>query len=174
MSVFTDDEQREWLSSLDARPSSAAVVIEDGYHRVLTIKATYKNSWSPAGGVIDPGETPLQAAIREVKEEVGVTLDPSELSFLTVASRSVYERLVYQFVFYAKVTDGRLNNIKLQDGEVEDYIFLTRDEVLNDSLLVSWPLKFWAKGGAGYVETQVMKLENHPLDDVKLNVPMAN
>jgi mutator protein MutT len=32
-----------------------------------------KGKWNGAGGKVEPGETPLQAAIRETEEEVGVT-----------------------------------------------------------------------------------------------------
>lgn len=35
-----------------------------------------------AGGHIDRGETPLNAAIRETREEIGIALNPSELYFL--------------------------------------------------------------------------------------------
>lgn len=49
------------------------------------------------GGKIDPGETPLQAAIRETEEEVGVTpLDPEErgeLSFQFVDGLRLHVRV---------------------------------------------------------------------------------
>ncbi|WP_194814582.1 NUDIX domain-containing protein [Nocardia sp. XZ_19_385] len=35
--------------------------------------------WALLGGVRDPGETPLENVIREVKEEIGVDLDPAEV-----------------------------------------------------------------------------------------------
>lgn len=36
--------------------------------------------WSTPGGTIDEGETPLDAAIRETKEEAYITLTPEQLS----------------------------------------------------------------------------------------------
>lgn len=31
-------------------------------------------TWAPFGGMVDPGETPLQAAVRELSEEAGIEL----------------------------------------------------------------------------------------------------
>lgn len=36
------------------------------------------------GGGVDAGETPVQAGVREVAEEVGIELDPSELHFVGI------------------------------------------------------------------------------------------
>jgi 8-oxo-dGTP pyrophosphatase MutT (NUDIX family) len=38
--------------------------------------------WGMPGGKVDPGETPLQAAVREVHEEIGLDLHPSTLEVL--------------------------------------------------------------------------------------------
>lgn len=39
----------------------------------------YAGCWALPGGHIDPGETPTQAAVRELAEETGVHLDASQL-----------------------------------------------------------------------------------------------
>ena len=86
----------------DARPSAVLVALADGRARAAEVLLTrrsrlmrnHKGEISFPGGRIDPGETPVQAALREADEEVG--LDPSrdvevvgELDHLTtVVSRS--------------------------------------------------------------------------------------
>lgn len=40
--------------------------------RVLLIKHKRLGTWLPVGGELEPGETPLEAAIRELKEETGL------------------------------------------------------------------------------------------------------
>jgi 8-oxo-dGTP pyrophosphatase MutT (NUDIX family) len=45
---------------------------------LLTLRASglraHSNQWAPPGGRCDPGETPVQAAIRELHEELGLQL----------------------------------------------------------------------------------------------------
>ena len=84
---FTDEERRVWLASLDRRFSSAAVLIENEQGELLIVKAGYKDHWSLPGGIVDAGESPLEAAVREVKEEVDIQVDPKDLKLAMVASR---------------------------------------------------------------------------------------
>lgn len=48
-------------------------------------KKKFPGFWSLPGGHIDEGEDPLAAAIREVKEETGVTIVPEEIKLKVVA-----------------------------------------------------------------------------------------
>ena len=53
--------------------SSLAVVLRDG--EMLLIKRAvepHKGHWCPPGGVIDEGESPEEAAVRETREETGL------------------------------------------------------------------------------------------------------
>ena len=54
------------------------LLINDG--KILLVKHTYQPDWYTIGGGVESGETPRQALERELKEEVGVTLNtPPEL-----------------------------------------------------------------------------------------------
>jgi 8-oxo-dGTP pyrophosphatase MutT (NUDIX family) len=55
-------------------PLGAGALIRDPEGRVLLIHQTYQRPvlWLPPGGWVDRGETPRQAACREVWEELGV------------------------------------------------------------------------------------------------------
>ena len=61
---------------LTEQPNAASVaLVRDG--KVLLIKrayAPYKGLWTLPGGRLEPGETIEQCAIREIVEEIGVTI----------------------------------------------------------------------------------------------------
>jgi 8-oxo-dGTP diphosphatase len=53
----------------------AAAVVRDADGRLLLIRRGHAPSqglWSLPGGRVEPGETPAQAAVREVREETGL------------------------------------------------------------------------------------------------------
>jgi 8-oxo-dGTP pyrophosphatase MutT (NUDIX family) len=56
-----------------------AVVINDR-EEVLLVESKEINEWMPIGGMIEPGEEPADAAIREVYEETGVHVIPQRLA----------------------------------------------------------------------------------------------
>ncbi len=61
----------------------------------------------PPGGHIELGETPLQAMIREINEELGVIVEPEDLEFAGVAARNTDagETVAYAFVIRDKEYD---------------------------------------------------------------------
>jgi 8-oxo-dGTP diphosphatase len=55
----------------EARAAAGALFFnQDG--RVLLVRPTYKSGWEIPGGYLRPGETPTEAAAREVAEELGI------------------------------------------------------------------------------------------------------
>ena len=66
--------------------STARVLLFDHQNHVLLLKTHFDPEvglpprWLTPGGGIDLGETPLAAAIRELFEETGLKIDPSDLS----------------------------------------------------------------------------------------------
>jgi 8-oxo-dGTP diphosphatase len=65
----------------DLRPALAAgVVFFDSSSRVLLVHQSYgRLAWSLPGGILEAGESPQQAAHREVMEEIGVDVRISHL-----------------------------------------------------------------------------------------------
>ncbi|GKQ39355.1 NUDIX hydrolase [Streptomyces sp. A012304] len=58
-----------------AETLAAGVLLFDERDRVLLVDPTYKPGWEFPGGVVEPGEAPARAGMREVEEETGVRLD---------------------------------------------------------------------------------------------------
>lgn len=60
----------------------AAVVFRDEAGRVLSVRKSGTGMFMLPGGKLEPGESPLAAAVREVAEELDVHVDPAELTLL--------------------------------------------------------------------------------------------
>ncbi len=78
-----------------------------------------------AGGSALAGETPLQCAIRELKEETGIAV-----SKLTEVGTDVSAETHSIYVEFLCVTDWNKNEITLQEGETIDYKWVSREELL--------------------------------------------
>ena len=85
--------------------------------------------WSVTGGAVDSGETPLEAAYRECKEELDVEIKPEEIQLMMTVKRPK----VFVDVFLVD-KDINLSDIKMQETEVDDVKWFNRDEIREMSL----------------------------------------
>ena len=145
----------QWIETLDKRISSAAVILELPDERAIVVKAWYKKYWSLPGGVVDQGESPQTAAVREVAEEIGLTLDPAALEFCWVLYRKSPTLESYQFTFRMQITEQQLEQVFLQEEEIDTYELVTKQQVLesNDDTYGSI-VQAWARGDRGYIERE--------------------
>jgi 8-oxo-dGTP pyrophosphatase MutT (NUDIX family) len=97
---------RLWLSG------ATAVVLRDGEagEEVLLVRRSDTGEWTPVAGIIDPGEQPHAAAVREVAEEAGVSAEVDRLVWLTVTEVITYangdETQYIDHVFRCRWTGG--------------------------------------------------------------------
>ncbi len=72
---------------------AAAACIRDGEGRILLLRRSDgENLWSFPGGAIEPGEGAADAVVREVREEIGLEVEP-------VALIGVYSSPDYAFAY---------------------------------------------------------------------------
>lgn len=71
----------EYVSSIRSRIGhdllllpGVTAVIRDG-DRILLARHVYSRTWSLVGGAVEPGEEPLEAVIREVREELDAEIE---------------------------------------------------------------------------------------------------
>jgi 8-oxo-dGTP diphosphatase len=63
------------------RRVGAAAVILDGRGYVLLVRHTYgRLNWEIPGGASEPGESVIETALREVREETGLTVEAERLT----------------------------------------------------------------------------------------------
>lgn len=72
----------EYIKSLRAKLGNdllhvpaVGVVTLDASRRVLLVRASEDNKWTIPGGMVEPGESPSDAAVREMKEETGLDVE---------------------------------------------------------------------------------------------------
>ena len=55
----------------------------------------FPNMWANTGGAVEAGETPIAAAIREIKEELGLSISKYELKYIATYKRLIDYAEVY-------------------------------------------------------------------------------
>lgn len=142
-----------YIGKYHKRTASVVVILSRPDGAVLVVKAHYKAYWSFPGGLIDDGETPLQAGVREVREEVGVAIQQDMLRFALIVDRESTHMRTYQFVFECSVNEAQAKNIKMDTKELTDYAFVTKEDILGrDKRTYSQTARHWAAGARGYEE----------------------
>jgi len=128
------------------------MILENSIGQVLIVKSGYKPYWTFPGGIIDPRETPKEAAIRETLEEVGIIIESTKVEFVAVVDRRSDFADTYQFIFKAPLVLGGLDKIVLQQSEIEEYLLVTREQVRSGNLPYGKVISHWASGRSGYIE----------------------
>jgi 8-oxo-dGTP diphosphatase len=114
--------------NLDAakRILASGCLIRDDLGRILLVKPTYKPGWEIPGGMVEANESPAQACIREVCEELGLEIKLGRLLCLEYVALEP-ERLL--FVFDAGViSDLEVEKIVLPRDELSEFRFVTLEQ----------------------------------------------
>ena len=119
---FTKAEKIAWLAAQPKKPLSAKLLVFNARGELLLVKPNYKPGWDIIGGMLDEGESPLAAVIRETKEEINISLEPQRFTFMAArygVSRESEGDFVH-FIFKVTLSDDEIARIILQDDEIMD------------------------------------------------------
>lgn len=127
--------------------SCGAVVFRDikGDIRYLLIKNKRSAHWGFPKGHIEPGETKLETAYREVLEETGVHINIYD-GFENISQYKIRDRIEKKVSIFVGTTKD--TSTVIQKEEIEDYIWLTYDRAMsllkfdNDKKILSSAHKF--------------------------------
>lgn len=104
---------------------AVAVIVDDQQRMLITrrpLHASHGGMWEFPGGKVEPDETPIEALIREVKEEVGLEVHGFE--FLGEINHNYIQHAVVLFVYYVQKFSGvalaREMQMDLRWVEMED------------------------------------------------------
>lgn len=108
-------------------------------HRIKKENDMHKGKWNGLGGKLEPGETPEECAIREIREESGLrAVNPMLKGLLTFPAFAAEEDW-YTFVFLVEAFEGEL--INSAEGELR---WIDNDKLLDlelwegDRIFLGW------------------------------------
>lgn len=66
--------RKDFLATLPKKRVASGALFFDKNNAILMVKPTYKTTWEIVGGVVESNELPMNACIRETKEEIGLSI----------------------------------------------------------------------------------------------------
>jgi 8-oxo-dGTP diphosphatase len=115
------------LSQVEGTLVAAGALFLDDAGRVLLVEPTYKPSWEIPGGMVEAGEAPRAACVRELREELGLHLEPGRL-VVDWAPREGVDRVLFVFDG-GTLTDAQCAAIRLPADELASWAFVPVLEV---------------------------------------------
>ena len=102
---------------------AAGVLMTDKTGRLLLVKPSYSETWQIPGGVVEVGESPADAAGREVREELGISINVGPLLGVDYRPPVAGGRGdALRFVFRADpLTQRQIESIELRTSELDGW-----------------------------------------------------
>lgn len=112
------------------RPSTKGAFVGVWFQgRVLVIQNSYVRFRSFPGGGVEPGELPIEAAIRECREEVGLEVGADALSLELEVRHELEGKHDHVWVFELEL--DALPELRIDHREVVDARFVSPEEALS-------------------------------------------
>lgn len=108
---------------------AADVIVRDEDDRLLLVNPNYKPDWDLPGGMAEANEPPIDAAARELREELGLSIKIGALLCVDwIPPHGPWDDTIV-FVFDGgTLAEHEIQNLTITDDELAGFRFYTRDE----------------------------------------------
>src|SRR5690242_14444372 len=114
-----------YVASVPRLRVGAGALLRDQEGRVLLVHPVYKDDWEIPGGIVEAGESPVSAVLRELQEELGIAPPVVRLACVDWVPPAPPWDAGLMFVFDAGVlTDSQIAVVRLPPEELDDHAFV--------------------------------------------------
>jgi len=107
----------------------AGVLFTDPAGRVLLVEPAYKDYWEIPGGAVGANESPYDAAVREVQEELGLTVSVGRLLVVDWLPPRTDRTEGVMFIYAGHPLEpAQESSIQLPPAELRSWAWCTRAE----------------------------------------------
>lgn len=132
---------------------ASGAMFRDDAGRVLLVRPTYKPGWEIPGGMVEPGESPRAACVREIQEELGLRPPIGDLLVIDWAPQAPQgDRLLFIFDG-GRLAEADHRKIQLQTEELSEYRYVPLDALGNHTT---------DRLGARLLQADLARHDGHP------------
>lgn len=133
------------------------MLVKDGTGDILMVKASYKDYWTPPGGIVEKDASPKETVEKEMFEELGIRVKAKKLTLVMYrfAERDMPEKMFW-FFDGGVLGEEEIKNIKPDGDEILEFKFMTKKEILNST--ADWGerwekiIEVWESGQTQYFD----------------------
>jgi 8-oxo-dGTP diphosphatase len=121
----------DYYKNLPGKRVGAGALLFNEQGELLIVKPNYKDYWLIPGGTVDKNESPRQACLREVKEEIGLELEKLDFVCVDYTTEKGEKTESFQFIFNGGILTGnQVSAIILEAKELDEYKFIKIEEAV--------------------------------------------
>lgn len=136
---YSAEETRIWRAARPKKTVDVKVIIKSNKENFLLVKPNYKKTWQFPGGGVEDSESPKEAAVREIYEELGLDVVAEDLTLKDIIYKQDDKLLI--IVYEKKTPIDEDVRLKVQEDDITTYEFYSLEVVR--PLLATYYLEFW-------------------------------